>query len=259
MDLKVFRYDPGSGKSRYDTFTITEWPGMTVLGALFNAQETYDQSLAFRYSCRGAVCGTCAMLINKVPRLACRTQVDLLLRGEKKIDLHDFPAMEEEMSWNERRQVLVEPLPNLPVIKDLVVDMEPFFSFYRRVEPALRKGGESPEREYLMNPGAVKMLEVYTACILCGACFGACPVDGKNPHYFGPAALAKLYRFHIDPREPDDGYRLALADLPEGWWACEFHGNCQRVCPKGVPPIQAIGNARKELMDRRKGDQKEEK
>jgi succinate dehydrogenase/fumarate reductase iron-sulfur protein len=259
MDLKVFRYNPESGKSRYETFTITEWPGMTVLGALFKAQENYDQSLAFRYSCRGAVCGTCTMLINKVPRLACRTQVEPLLRGEQKIDLHGFPAMEEKTSWDEHRQVLVEPLPNLPVIKDLVVDMESFFSFYRKMDPTLRKGGESPDREYLMNPGAVKMLEVYTACILCGACFGACPVDGKNPRYIGPAALAKLYRFHIDPREPEDEYRLALADLPEGWWACEFHDNCRKVCPKGVPPIQAIGKARKEITERRNPSKEEEK
>jgi succinate dehydrogenase/fumarate reductase iron-sulfur protein len=258
MDLKVFRFDPESGESRYDTFSIAESPGLNVLGALFKAQETCDDSLAFRYSCRGAVCGTCAMLINKVPRLACRTQVGPLLRGEQKIDLHFIPAMEAKTSWDESREILVEPLPHLPVIKDLVVDMEPFFSFYRQTAPALRQGGESLEREHLMNPDTVSRLEDYTSCILCGSCFGACPVDEKNPRYFGPAALAKLYRFHIDPREPDDGYRLSLADTPDGWWACEFHDNCRKVCPKGVSPIRAIGNARKELTDRRKRDKKED-
>jgi succinate dehydrogenase/fumarate reductase iron-sulfur protein len=257
--LKVLRYDPESGNSRYDSFSITERPGMTVLGALFEAQEIYDESLAFRYSCRGAVCGTCAMLINKVPRLACRTQVRPLLSGEQEIGLHTIPAMEVKTAWDRNREVLVEPLPHLPVLKDLVVDMEPFFSFYRKIEPALRKAGESPKHEYLMKPETVSRLEEYTPCILCGACFGACPVDGKNPFYFGPAALAKLYRFRIDTREPDGQYRLSLADVPDGWWACEFHDNCRKVCPKGVPPMSAIGNARKELMDRRKGNQKEEK
>ncbi|NTV00856.1 MAG: 4Fe-4S dicluster domain-containing protein, partial [Methanoregulaceae archaeon] len=94
--------------------------------------------------------------------------------------------------------------------------------------------------------------------ILCGACFGACPVDEKNASYFGPAALAKLYRFHSDPREPADGYRLSRADIPDGWWACEFHDNCRKVCPKGVPPIQAIGRAREEIQRRRKAEKEGE-
>jgi succinate dehydrogenase / fumarate reductase, iron-sulfur subunit len=255
MLLKVFRFNPESRESRYDTFNIHDRPGLTVLGALFEAQRDYDSSLAFRYSCRGAVCGTCAMLINKVPRLACRTQVGPLLRGEEKIDLSHPPKGVLTVPWDQSREILVEPLPNLPVIKDLVVDMGPFFSFYRQIEPGLRQSGESPEQEHLMRPEAVKMLEQYTSCILCGACFGACPVDEKNPRYFGPAALAKLYRFHLDPREPADGYRLSLADVPEGWWACEFHDNCRKVCPKGVPPIRAIGKAREELKRGRKAEQ----
>jgi succinate dehydrogenase/fumarate reductase iron-sulfur protein len=258
MILKVFRFNPESGEPRYDTFTIAERPGMTVLCALFEAQRAYDDSLAFRYSCRGAVCGTCAMLINKVPRLACRTRVKALLRGELEIELHSTPGLEVTMPWDRSREILVEPLPNLPVVKDLVVDMEPFFSFYRKIEPALRQVGEKPERERLMMPETASQLEEYTTCILCGACFGACPVGGKNPDYFGPAALAKLYRFSIDPREPDDSYRLFLADVPGGWGACEFHDNCRKVCPKRVSPIRAIGNARKKLMDLRKENHMEE-
>ena len=255
MILRVFRLNPETRESRFDTFSIPDQPGLTVLGALFEVQRTYDASLAFRYSCRGAVCGTCAMLINKVPRLACRTQAGPLLKGQGKIDLSNPPKGDPSVSWNQGREILVEPLPNLPVIKDLVVDMGPFFSFYRRIEPALRQSGERPEMERLMKPEEVTWLEEYTSCILCGACFGACPVDEKNPAYFGPAALAKLYRFHIDPREPVDDYRLSLADIPDGWWACEFHDNCRKVCPKGVPPIRAIGKAREEIKRRRKSEQ----
>jgi succinate dehydrogenase iron-sulfur subunit len=248
MKLKVFRFRPGMKKPRYDTFVIKPETGMTVLTALFEAQSRYDDSLAFRYSCRGAVCGTCAMLINRVPRLACRTQLGALVAGERELHLSAYTLPHLTESWDKTEEILLEPLPNLPVIKDLIVDMGKFFEFLQAVGPVFRPGGPDPERERLMTPEAVLELERYTTCILCAACFAACPVNGKNPAYFGPAALAKLYRFHIDPREQQGTARLLAADRPDGWWACEFHTNCRRVCPKGVPPDKAIGNARKELM-----------
>lgn len=194
----------------YDTFEVDPHPGMTVLSALFQIQEKYDDSLAFRYSCRGAVCGTCAMLINKVPRLACRSQVRDLLKDKvpETVADEDISMAGEDIYWNPEEEVLVEPLPHLPVIRDLVVDMELFFQYYRFVEPTFRPAGPDPEKERLMDPGAVKELGVYTNCILCGACHAACPVVGENPEYLGPAALAKLYRFHIDPREAEGDSRL---------------------------------------------------
>ena len=106
-----------------------------------------------------------------------------------------------------------------------------------------------------MEHGAIPELELYTNCILCAACFGACPVDGENPEYLGPAALAKLYRFHVDPREAKGTGRLERADISNGWWACEFYGNCTRVCPKGVPPTIGIAKARKELTDKGKSQE----
>lgn len=249
MKLKVFRYDKGRVSPHYDTFSLKEEPGMTVLRALFQFQEHFDDSLAFQYSCRGAVCGTCAMLINKVPRLACRTQVASLLKGEQKIDLSPYPALEKKVEWDPSREVLVEPLPHFPVIKDLIVDRDVFFKAYKYVKPVI-KTGANPQEEHLMEPSFLPELELYTNCILCGACYGACPVDGENKEYLGPAALAKLYRFHIDPRDVDNE-RLEKADIPDGWWACDFHGNCRKVCPKGVPPIMAIGQARSELMEKK--------
>ena len=252
MKLKVYRYHDGMLKPRYDTFKLELIGGMTVLGALFQIQQQIDDSIAFHYSCRGAVCGTCAMLINKVPRLACRTQLNSLMKGDLKIPLSSFPALEESVNWNPEEEVLVEPLPNLPVIRDLVVDMSSFFDYYKFVEPVFKPSDPAPEKERLMDPEAVPELELYTNCILCAACFGSCPVDGKDSEFLGPAALAILYRFHIDPREADETSRLERGDIPIGWWACEFHGNCRRVCPKDVPPLIAIAKAREELENKKR-------
>jgi len=267
MKLKVFRYDGESGKGgksgkfHYDSFELESGPGMTVLSALFKIQEELDDSLAFRYSCRGAVCGSCGMLINKVPRLACRTQVESLLKGEGQVKLRPFPGMEETVSWDPEEEVLVEPLPNLAKIKDLIVDMDKFFKFYRAVEPTFKPASKAPEKERLMDHEAVSELEKYTNCVLCASCVGACPISGKKgdeeegeeakgeiKEFLGPAALAKLYRFHIDPREAEDDSRLLLANDKSGWWGCEFNANCQAVCPKGVPPILGIGKARREIQ-----------
>ncbi len=247
MKLKVYRYQEGMDSPRYDTFELKVVPGLTVLGALFQVQEQLDDSLSFYYSCRGAVCGTCAMLINKVPCLACRTQVEPLLKGDLKISIFPYPGVGETVPWDAKKEVLVEPLPHLGVIKDLMVDMDKFFEYYRFIQPVFKPSSLNPEKERLMDPEDVKKLEEYTSCILCAACFGACPVEGQNPEYLGPAALAKLYRFHIDPREGEDKSRLKIADIPPGWWACDSYGNCRKVCPKGVPPITGIEEAVNEL------------
>jgi succinate dehydrogenase/fumarate reductase iron-sulfur protein len=259
MKLKVFRYHAGMTGPRYDTFRIEPVAGMTVLTALFAAQEQYDESLAFRYSCRGAVCGSCAMLINNIPRLACRTQVQALLEGKLTVPLSPSPDQGVKEPWNPAGEILVEPLPHLPVIRDLVVDMGPFFTAYHALHPVFSPAASRPGKEYPMDPAEVKRLEPYTNCILCAACFGACPVSAKNPRYPGPAALAQLYRFHIDPREKPGASRLDQADNPDGWWACEFRTNCRRVCPRGVPPDRAIGLARRELTEDKKRREKEGK
>lgn len=257
MRMKVFRYRDGMLKPRYETYELEPSSGLTVLGALFQIQKNFDDSISFHYSCRGAVCGTCAMFINKVPRLACRTQVAALLDGKLRIPLSPYPAMEETVEWNPEEEVLVEPLPHFPVVRDLIVDMKSFFDYYKFIVPVFKPDEPEPKRERLMDPGAIPELELYTNCILCGACFGSCPVDAKDQDFLGPAALAKLYRFYIDPRDADNS-RLETADLPRGWWDCEFHGNCRRVCPKGVPPLIAIAKAREQL-DKDKENLNEEK
>lgn len=177
MKLKVFRYDKNSKKQRYDIFKINEKPGMSVLSALFYVQENIDDSLCFRHSCRGAVCGTCAMLINKVPRLACKTQISKILLGKEELDLKPYPSIEVTEPWNKKEEILIEPLPHLPIIKDLIVDMEKFFENYSKINPTFESAPKITKNERLMKPDDVHELEKYTNCVLCGACFSACPVN----------------------------------------------------------------------------------
>ncbi len=245
MKFKIYRFD-GEEES-YDTYDVPNEEGQTVLDALFYIQENIDDSLSFRYSCRGAVCGSCAMLIDKVPRLACRTQVKKV--KEIKSDIEDYEALKEGGGLSDE-YVLIEPLPHLEVKKDLIVNMEKFFKNYEKIKPFLQSD-EEPEKEHLMDPEKVEELEDYTNCILCAACFGACPVNGENEDYIGPAALAKLYRFHIDSREDEEIERLELADHEDGWWACDFYTNCMKVCPKDVPPNFAIGSSRQQLEEKK--------
>jgi len=222
MKVTVARYSADRGETGYDTFDVPHRSGMTVLDALFHIQEELDDSIAFRYSCRGAVCGSCVV-------------------EYAALDTGRDPTKEE---------ILVEPLPHLPVIRDLIVDMLRFYKYYRMLEPHLQPAGDPPELEYRMETSVVHELEPYTNCILCGACYGACPVCGEKEAYKGPAALAKLYRFYLDPRDADKEKRLLLADDSDGWWACKFYTNCNRVCPKDVPPHMAIGEARYQLQQR---------
>jgi len=247
MILKVYRFDKANKSPHFDSYDLEPVAGMTTLGALFHIQDEIDPTLSFRYSCRGAVCGTCAMLINKVPRLACRTQLSSLLGQEETIDLKPYSAITEGETFDRDKEIIIEPLPHLPVLKDLIVDMDRFFKYYRTIEPVFKPKDETPDKERLLDPSDVKELEKLTNCVLCAACFGACPVNGESPEYLGPAALAKLYRFHIDPREASDGSRLLLANSANGFWGCDFHTNCKKVCPKDVPPNYAIGQARNQL------------
>ena len=224
VQMKIRRQD--GEKVWHDTFEVDETPGMTVLEALFHVQERLDGSLCFRYSCRGAVCGSCSMLINNVPGLACRTQVS---------------SFEDE--------ILIEPLPNFNVIRDLVVDMEHFYDLLDQIKPWISAGEEVPDGGNLMSPEVEQQIEVYTNCILCATCHGACPVAARDETYLGPAALAKAWRFFIDPREQETAKlaRLDAVDSKSGVWGCDVVFRCTAVCPKKVTPTQGILAQRKHL------------
>jgi len=222
----IERYDPDSDEPpRVQEYEVELTEGMTVLEALLRIQAEQDGSLAFRYACRGAVCGSCAMLINGDVALACRTQVNGL--------------------WTD--VVSIGPVPNLRVLKDLVVDLDPFFEKDLAVEPWLRSAGPAPEGERLVAPDEWAEAEPYTNCILCASCHGVCPVPERDPEYLGPAALAKHYRFLADPRDGADKERLALVDGEHGVSACDTVWRCVRVCPKGVPPTKGILATRERL------------
>jgi len=242
-----FKIKRSSGeKTRFDTFEIEPGPHMSVLEALFQIQDEKDSSLAFRYSCRGAVCGSCTMLINKKQRLACRTQVSEIL-GERVLTISPYgPVAKPEIKMGE--DILIEPLPNLPVIKDLIVDMKPFFKHYEDVVPGFEVVDQLLN-ETPMSQDDVKKVDKYAACILCGLCYGACPAAARDSDYLGPAALAKAWRFYADARYHSKDEMLKRVNSRNGVWACNEVYRCVEVCPKEVTPTNAItGFMRKIIM-----------
>jgi succinate dehydrogenase / fumarate reductase, iron-sulfur subunit len=200
---------------------------MTVLECLLAIQDEQDGSLAFRYSCRSAVCGSCAMCLNGSITLACKTQVQDIIVGS---------------------QILIEPLPNFEVLKDLVVDMKPFWDALERIEPWLHENGECPEKERLVSPKCMDKLDQYINCILCAACYGACKVLGRDKDSLGPAASAKLFRFIEDPRDARDLSFLDRFGDQQGVWGCDTLFRCVDACPKNVRPTDAIAGLRRKMV-----------
>ncbi|MER3602051.1 MAG: succinate dehydrogenase iron-sulfur subunit [Nitrososphaerota archaeon] len=220
--LRVYRHDPSSGRGpSYALYEVPLKRGMTVLDALLYVKERLDPTLALRFSCRMAICGSCGMAIDGLPRLACVTQVQ---------ELGD-------------REILVEPLPHFPLIRDLVTDFSDFFEKHRRMKPYLIRQDaeeqERAERPYLQTEEELLRYVQFAYCISCGLCYAACPVPGTDELYPGPQALAQLYRYMADSR--DQGRRRwEVADDQHGLWRCHFAGSCSLVCPKGVDPALAI-------------------
>jgi succinate dehydrogenase / fumarate reductase iron-sulfur subunit len=235
MRFKIKRFD--GENSKFDIFDVKLKPHMSVLEALFQIQDEEDSTLAFRYSCRGAVCGSCAMLINKKQRLACRTQVSEIV-GEKVLSIKSYgPLARPELKTGD--EILIEPLPNLPLIKDLIVDMRPFFKHYESIEPWFDNKTTNRD-ENVMSQKDIRKVDKYAACILCGLCYGACPVSARDKDYLGPAALAKAWRFYADTRYQQCDEMLDRVNLTRGVWACDHVYRCVEVCPKKVPPTNAI-------------------
>lgn len=246
MRIKVWRSGPAGKDGRYEVYEVDTRPGMNLLEALFEVQDKHDDSLAFRYSCRGAVCGSCAMMINREIRLACRTQLSAIWT-QKPQNLAQFEPLQREVAWDRGAEILVEPLPGLPVLKDLVVDMTRFYEYYRRVKPWLDPP-EASEENMRLTPAEAARQTKWANCILCAACHGSCPVCWNNTRYLGPAALAWSLRFVDDPRCMDKLHRLAAVKDEDGVPACEWFYNCVRVCPKEVAPAAAIRRLKQALI-----------
>jgi len=228
--LKVFRFDPEADqKPRLDSFEVPYTDGMTVLEALFYVLERLDGSLAFRFSCREGICGACAMFINGSYRLACETQVARLLD-----EGHAF--------------VHVMPLPHLPVIKDLVVDMTRFWQNYEAIAPWIVTRSADPEKERLQSPEDRKRIDEYVGCVLCGSCYSACPSVWRNPEYLGPNAMMKTWRWVADTRDEAKEERLGLVGNEQGAWRCHTIYNCAEACPKDINQTNAIQHLKRRTV-----------
>jgi len=234
----------GDGSVRYERYEVPLTKSMSVLDALFYIQDYHDSTFAFRYACRGAICGSCGMTIDKVPMLACRTQVTTVKTAKKPMNLPEV-VFGDTSDWDQDNEILIEPLPNMTVIKDLVVDMEPFWKFYQEVEPYFTKDWNDIAPESTQSPNDMKTIERLVYCILCGICW-MCPVNAKNPEYLGPAQLAKSDRFIRDSRINSQKQERVLSRVlqDDAVPACEKFFVCNRVCPKGVMPGTAIKDIR---------------
>ena len=234
----------GDGTAHYERFEIPTFEGASILDALFYIQDYNDSSLAFRYACRGAICGSCGMTIDKVPLLACRTQISTVKTAKKPINLPEF-KFGDHSDWDPENEILIEPLPNMTVLKDLVVDMGLFWNFYREVKPFFERELNDNAPESTQSPSQMKIIEHLVYCILCGLCW-ACPISKINPNYLGPAQLAKAERFISDSRISKEKQNIIVSRVQkeEGVPACDKYFVCNRVCPKGVRPGTAIKDIR---------------
>jgi succinate dehydrogenase / fumarate reductase iron-sulfur subunit len=220
--LRVRRYNPEDPQPEpfFEDYNLELDPSDSVLDGLIKVRETLDDSLTLRCSCRGAICGSCGMRINGHAALACKTKVASVAPLGGTIE--------------------VQPMNNMPVIKDLVTDMAPFWGKIRQVQPWLRPAEPAPVTEFVAPPGSMRHLEGVMSCIMCGVCVSDCTVLEVDKTFLGPAALAKAYRFVADPRDIASSTRLETLNQPSGMWDCTRCMECIQVCPKSVGPMDRI-------------------
>jgi len=239
--LKIFRENTAQKTdSHYDIFNVPYKKWTTVLDALLHVKSYMDPSVAIRYSCRMASCGSCGMKINGIPRLACYTKISEL----------------------ETSTIECEPLPNLPVIRDLVTDFSRFFNHHKNVQPYIQSkdGVDDSDTEkktfsFYQSPDDVDKYLQFSYCIKCGLCYSACPTVGTDLKFPGPQALAQLYRYFADTRDEAKN-RLDIVDDRHGIWRCHFAGSCSKVCPKGVDPALGIQLLRSYMLGISKNEKK---
>jgi succinate dehydrogenase / fumarate reductase iron-sulfur subunit len=232
--LRIRRFHPETDPAPHDgDYPLEIEPTASILDALIRVKSEQDGSLSFRRSCGHGVCGSDAMVIAGVERLACKTLVRDVAKGESPV-------------------VTVEPLRHLPVQNDLMVDQREFFDRYRSVKPFLINEEAAGGRERIQSQAERAAFDDTTSCILCGACYSSCPVFEKNTAYLGPAALVSAARFVFDSRDRGLADRMTVLDDPNGAWACENHFTCTRVCPREIKVTKNI-NATKREIEKVKG------
>jgi succinate dehydrogenase / fumarate reductase iron-sulfur subunit len=259
--IKVRRFQPESGEGPYwEQFNVDLEPSLSVLDALLQTKDREDGSLAVRCSCRAAICGSCGMKVNGQSTLGCKTQIgEAQEQANKMVAATGVSAAEAgspvrgegaeavATATEADNVIVIEPMGNMPVIKDLVTDMESsHWTKIRRVTPWLLPHGEAPEREYIVEPESMIDITQSMACIQCGACVSSCLSMEADPDFIGPAALAKAYRFVGDPRDAETTERLHdLAEDPHGIYDCTHCFSCIDACPKGVAPMDQIMRLRR--------------
>jgi succinate dehydrogenase / fumarate reductase iron-sulfur subunit len=230
--LKIRRFDPErDDEPHWERYEVPVEPGDRLLDALHWVKWNLDGSLTFRRSCAHGVCGSDAMRVNGANKLACKVLVK------------DLTAPGGEIS--------VEPIKGLPVNKDLLVDMDPFFESYRAVQPWLITDDHEPTRERLQSQEERERFDDTTKCILCAACTSSCPVFWSNGDYFGPAAIVNAHRFIFDSRDSGADERFEILSDRDGVWRCRTTFNCTEACPRGIKVTQAIQEVRRALIARR--------
>ena len=240
IQLRVYRKNSKQSKSsHFDEFTVPVQRWTTVLDALLHAKAYLDNSIAIRYSCRMASCGSCGMKINGIPRLACYTKVS-------------------EINEN---IITCEPLPNFPIIRDLVGDFSDFFQHHSSMEPFIHNQNadivdKNNLTEFIQSPEDVENYLQFSYCIKCGLCYSACPSVASDTKFPGPQALAQAYRYVADNRDDATRSRMNIVDNKHGIWRCHFAGSCSVVCPKGVDPALGIQLLRGHLVSFSKNDKK---
>ena len=228
----VYRFDPAvDNEPRYDEFTIEAEATDKILDCLNRIRWEQDATLGYRYSCAHGICGSDALMINGRIGLACQKLV------------RDFKTA---------NNFVIEPLPLFRVIKDLVVDLDPFFENHRSVRPYLINEEEAPEGERPQDPENQMSIEPALRCILCASCTSACPISRANENYLGPAALLRAFRYIADDRDTATKSRLAKIDSEDGIWGCRTMWWCTEVCPKEIPVTRCLGQVKRRVKEEEK-------
>ena len=224
--LRVFRFNPEKDKKpHFENYALEAEPTDRVLDLLEYVKGYIDGTLSFRRSCAHGVCGSDAMRINGINRLAC------------KVLIHDLKT----------NKITVEPLLGLKVIKDMIVDMEPFFEHFRSVMPFFVNDDPPPTRERIQSPDQLERFDDTTKCILCAACTTSCPSYWANDRYVGPAAIVNAHRFIFDSRDQTAAERLKILNDQFGVYRCHTIFNCTEACPRDIQVTRAIGEVKKAI------------
>ena len=231
VSFHVTRYSPERDAKPYiQTFPVPVREGMTVLEGLHYIKENLDASLVWRYSCRMGICGSCGMLLNGSPTLACNTQI-----------LHIAAT-----------DLAVGPLPNFEIIRDLIPDLVPMFRKHISLDPFVVREDEAeindPAGEFYQSPHQLEEYLQFAYCIKCGCCMAACPTLATDARYLGPMPLASAQRYNSDTRDGGRGGRNQETGGSHGAFRCHYAGECSRVCPKGVDPAKAIQHLKRRLV-----------